>query len=248
MKKLILSILTAVLAAVIFTGSVQVKADDAKKAVSDTASAVQEPDGDFYITEITDGIFSRISGKSYKDDCPVPLKDLRYLHVCHVDAEGNTLEGELICNREIAEDLLEIFRELYEAGYPIEKIRLVDEYDADDETSMSADNTSSFNYRRISHSSKISKHGMGLAIDINPLYNPSTKAVNGEWICEPPDAWDYLDRSADFPYKIVEGDLLHTLFKEHGYRWGGDWIHQKDYQHFEVPDEKVRELYPGMGY
>jgi len=96
---------------------------------------------DFYITEITDELFERIRGKSYKDDCRVPLEDLRYLHVCHTDAEGNTLEGELICNRAIAEDLLEIFRALYEARYPIEKIHLVDEYDADDETSMTANNT-----------------------------------------------------------------------------------------------------------
>ena len=240
-------IVTLTLAAAVSARPVKMHAESGISGPEITLTDKEIKD-DFYISGISDELFERIRGKSYKDDCPVPPDDLRYLHVLHVDAEGNTLEGELICNREIAEDLLEIFRELYEAQYPIEKIRLVDEYDADDETSMTADNTSSFNYRKISHSSRISKHGLGLAIDINPLYNPSTKSVNGEWICEPPDAWAYLDRNADFPYKIVEGDLLHTLFKEHGYRWGGDWVRQKDYQHFEVPDDKVRELYPGMGY
>ena len=211
------------------------------------ADALEEKEAaqDFYISEITDDIFERIKGKSYKDDCTVPLSDLRYLHVLNMDADGETHEGELICNWAIAEDLLEIFEELYEADYPIEKIRLVDEYDAVDESSMADNNTSSFNFRYISHSSRVSKHGLGLAIDINPLYNPSTKAVDGDWICEPDNGWAYLDRDAEFPYKIDEDDLCLKLFREHGFRWGGDWVHQKDYQHFELPDDAVEELYPG---
>ncbi len=111
-------------------------------------------DKDFYAAEIDDVIFSRIKGKSYKDDCTVPLKDLRYLHVLHVGFDGETHEGELICNTSIAADLLDIFKKLYEAGYQIEKIRLVDEYNADDELSMRDNNSSCFNFRFISHTRK----------------------------------------------------------------------------------------------
>lgn len=78
-------------------------------------------------------------------------------------------------NKAIAEDVLAIFRQLYEAEYPIEKVRLVDEYDADDEASMSDNNSSAFNFRFISHTTKISKHGLGMAVDINTLYNPYVK-------------------------------------------------------------------------
>ena len=195
-------------------------------------------------SEITPEIFARIKGKSYKDNCPLPLADLRYLHVLHKDFEGNTHEGELICNTYIAYDVMDIFMKLYDAGYPIEKVRLVDEYDADDETSMRDNNSSSFNFRFISHTTKISKHGLGLAVDINTLYNPYVKEVNGKLNIEPATAGEYTDRTKSFPYKIDREDLCYKLFTEHGFEWGGNWRTVKDYQHFEVSDELVRILYP----
>ena len=198
----------------------------------------------FSVSEITPEIFARIKGKSYKDNCPLPLADLRYLHVLHKDLEGNTHEGELICSTYIAYDVMDIFMKLYDAGYPIEKVRLVDEYDADDETSMRDNNSSSFNFRFISHTTKISKHGLGLAVDINTLYNPYVKEVDGKLNIEPATAGEYTDRTKSFPYKIDTEDLCYKLFTEHGFEWGGNWRTVKDYQHFEVSDELVRILYP----
>ena len=195
---------------------------------------------DFWISEIDDALMARMKGKSYKDNCPIPVEDLRYVHVLHKDLQGNTHEGELVCNVYIAKDVLEIFRGLYEAGYPVERVRLVDDYDADDEMSMRDNNSSCFNFRFITQSTKISKHGLGLAIDINTLYNPYVK---GEHV-EPSTAKEYTDRSKNFPYKIERGDLCFRLFAEHGFEWGGDWKSLKDYQHFEVSDEKALELYP----
>lgn len=198
----------------------------------------------FFITGINDELFKRIKGKSFKDNCTVPREDLRYLHVLHKDLDGKTHEGEMIVNYHIAEDVLDILRKLYEADYPIEKIRLVDEYDADDETSMRDNNSSSFNFRFISHTTRVSKHGLGLAVDINTLYNPYTKVVDGERIIEPATAEAYLDRNADFPYKIDENDLCYKLFIEKGFEWGGSWTDRKDYQHFEIPTDKIAEWYP----
>lgn len=198
----------------------------------------------FYMTEITDEIFARIWGKSFKENCTLPREDLRYLHVLHKDLDGNEHEGEMIVNKHIAGNVLEILRRLYEADYPIEKIRLVDEYGADDEASMEDNNSSSFNFRFISHTTRVSKHGLGLAVDINTLYNPYTKTVDGKRIVEPLTGEPYLDRSADFPYKIDENDLCYRLFIEHGFEWGGAWSDRKDYQHFEIPDEKIAEWYP----
>ncbi|MFH5955220.1 M15 family peptidase, partial [Clostridium perfringens] len=66
----------------------------------------------------------------------MPLADLRYLRVLHRDFEGRTRRGELLCHRDIADDLAAIFRALYLAGYPIAQIRLVDDFDADDVRSM----------------------------------------------------------------------------------------------------------------
>ena len=187
----------------------------------------------FFISEIPDDIFEKMQGKSYKADCTLPRENLRYIHVLHVGFDNQVHEGELVVNKDIADDVLEIFKELYESGYQIEKVRLVDEYDADDEASMSDNNSSAFNFRFISHTTKISKHGMGMAVDINTLYNPYVKTVDGELSIEPANAADYVDRSKDFSHKIDHDDLCYKLFTEHGFEWGGDWTHSKDYQHFE---------------
>ncbi|MBR4195538.1 MAG: M15 family metallopeptidase [Synergistaceae bacterium] len=203
-----------------------------------------ETEDGFTISPIDPATFARMKGKSYKDNCPIPLEDLRYLRVLHKDLNGQTHEGELVCNVYIASDVLEIFRGLYEAGYPVEKVRLVDEYNADDETSMRDNNSSSFNFRFISHTTRISKHGLGLAVDINTLYNPYVKTVNGKLIIEPATAGEYTDRSKSFPYKIERGDLCYKLFTGRGFEWGGEWKTVKDYQHFEVSDEVARKLYP----
>ena len=197
------------------------------------SSACYAQDNNFYAAEIDDVIFARIKGKSYKDDCTVPLSDLRYLHVIHIGFDGEPHEGELICNASIAADLLDIFQKLYEAGYQIEKIRLVDEYNADDEASMRDNNSSCFNFRFISHTTKVSKHGLGLAVDINTLYNPYIKTVDGKTHIEPATAGEYVDRTKDFPHKIDENDLCYKLFTLHGFEWGGNWKSVKDYQHFE---------------
>ncbi|WP_297906218.1 M15 family metallopeptidase [uncultured Parabacteroides sp.] len=110
---------------------------------------------------------------------------------------------------------------------------LVDEYNADDERSMQANNSSSFNFRFIHGTSKLSTHSMGYAIDINPKYNPYVKESNGKIIYSPENAKEYIDRSANFPYKIDHNDLCFKEFKKRGFTWGGDWSHLKDYQHFE---------------
>lgn len=216
------------------------EADDSKRN-----EAGETMGDDFYITEITDEIFDRIYGKSFKEDCTLPREDLRYLHVLHKDINGIEHEGEMITNYHIAEDMLDILKELYENDYPLEKIRLVDEYGADDELSMEDNNSSSFNFRFVPRTKKISKHGLGLAVDINTLYNPYiTKSDSGLRI-EPVNAEAYADRDRDFDYKIEKGDLCYELFTSHGFEWGGEWKNSKDYQHFEIPTGKIEEWYPG---
>ena len=183
--------------------------------------------------EIPESVFVRMRGKSFKAECSTPRSDLRYLRVLHYNKEGKVLEGELVCHKLIAEDLLYIFRKLYEAKYPIERMVLVDEYDADDEASMRANNTSSFNFRRVAGGRTLSLHSRGMAIDINPRYNPYVRWRKGKRLVSPVNGTAYADRSKDFPYKIVKGDLCYRLFKERGFTWGGDWKNSIDYQQFE---------------
>lgn len=188
----------------------------------------------FSVNEISDSVFARMQGRSFPANCTVQRSDLRYLQVLHVDAEGRTHQGEMVCNKAIADDVLEIFQELYRQKYPIERMRLIDDYDADDERSMRDNNTSSFCYRVVEGSTKLSKHAQGMAVDVNTLYNPCVRKRNdGTVLVQPSTATRYTKRSRKFPYKIVEGDLLYRLFTERGFKWGGHWISLKDYQHFE---------------
>ena len=98
---------------------------------------------------------------------------------------------------------------------------------------MEDNNTSCFNYRVVSGKTTLSNHSYGLAIDINPFYNPYVRTKDGETLVSPEHAGAYADRSADFPYKIDEDDLCFQVFTNHGFTWGGNWKSVKDYQHFE---------------
>ena len=121
---------------------------------------------------VSESVFARIKGKSYKAHCPLPLTDLRYVKVLHCNAEGKPQLGELLCHKNIATDLVDIFKNLYKAHYRIERMILIDAYGADDERSMSANNTTCFNFRYVAGTQRLSNHSKGCAIDINPLYNP----------------------------------------------------------------------------
>ena len=92
-------------------------------------------DNCFVAEEISDEVFERMQGKSYKKNCTIPRSQLRYLRLLHKNNKGQILLGEMVCNVAIANDLVEIFRQLYEASYPIERMVLIDDYNADDETS-----------------------------------------------------------------------------------------------------------------
>ena len=188
----------------------------------------------FEWTEIPEHVYRRMLGKSFKEGTAVGLADLRYVRVLHYDGKGAILLGELVCNRQIAADLVEIFRALFNARYPIERMVLIDDFNADDELSMRANNTSAFCYRAVAGSQKLSAHARGMAVDINPLYNPYYRdRKNGTRQVRPATAIGYCDRSKSFPYKLVQGDLCHRLFLQHGFQWGGSWRSCKDFQHFE---------------
>ena len=188
----------------------------------------------FVATQIPNSIWQKMQGKTYVANPHIQRQDLRYIRILHWDYDEKTHEGELICNRLIADKLIAIFRELYKAHYPIQRMRLPDEYNADDELQMCDNNTSCFCYRKVSGSKNLSKHARGLAIDVNPLYNPYIRyRKDGSQIIEPANAKPYADRSKQYRYKIDKNDLCYKLFIKHGFTWGGAWRTMKDYQHFE---------------
>ena len=210
-------------------------AENDTMAINETRTTYQPG---FYYEPLNEDVKQRITGTSYPEEgCTVPYEDLNYVGLLYIDFDGNEQNGELICNQAIAQDIVEIFYELYRNEYRIERIRLIDEYDGDDTLSMLDNNTSSINYRVVDGTDNLSKHALGCAIDINPFYNPYVvfnKGANGETYISPKGSEIYADRTQDFPYKIDETDLCYKLFVEHGFTWGGNWNSCKDYQHFQI--------------
>ena len=192
-------------------------------------------EGTFTSEPIPDEVFQRMKGVSFPDSCTIARDDLRYLRLSYHDFNGQSRLGELVCHKKVADDMTEIFRELYKRGYQIDKMRLIDDYGGDDDLSCADNNTSCFNYRTVAGSSSLSKHAMGVAIDINPFYNPYVTYPGGVERISPPGSEPYAVRSSDFPHKIGPGDDAYELFKAHGFTWGGDWKSLKDYQHFQKP-------------
>ncbi len=187
-------------------------------------------------------LMDRIRNLSYQEsiNTKISFDKLSYVRVKYINFQDQEAEGELICSKLIAQDLTEIFYDLYQARYQIESVRLVDDFGGDDTASMNANNTSAFNYRLTTGTTNtISEHSWGYCIDINPLYNPYVASSDGVTVVAPAAGAPYVDRTQDFPHKIDENDLCYQLFTKHGFTWGGNWNSVKDYQHFQKNTEQI---------
>jgi len=195
-----------------------------------TTTTTTEPPATYsaVISEITPEIEARMS-TSWREGCPVGLEDLRYLELAHWDYDGSVLIGELVVAASAAEDIATAFGEMFAAEFPIARMELVDEYAADDDLSMAANNTSAFNCREVAWRPGVwSVHSLGLAIDINPLVNPYVSATR----LLPPEGAEYADRSLDTPGLIHADSVVVNALGDIGWSWGGNWSTAKDYQHF----------------
>ncbi len=140
-------------------------------------------------------------------------------NISRLEKNKNEENALLQANNEIQE----------ENNNPIEKMKLIDDYGANDEASMKDNNTSAFCYRVVANTKKLSNHSKGASIDINPLYNPY---ISGK-IISPANAKKYTDRNINEKGVIKKEDDLYNAFIKRGWTWGGEWKSKKDYQHFE---------------
>ena len=140
-----------------------------------------------------------------------------------------------------ARDVVSVFQKLYDARWPIRRMRLVDAYGGDDDRSMAADNTSAYNCRRVKGSKRWSDHAFGAAIDLNPAQNPYLTGAS----VAPPGSRRFatLDRSAGSVVPtgtITSDDVVVRAFAAIGWEWGGSWA-EPDFQHFSVSSRAAAE-------
>lgn len=175
-------------------------------------------------------ILEQMLHSTWHPDCPVAIQDLAYLELDHWGFDHRIHTGALIVNRQLATEVVEIFKILFEHHFLIERMELIENFQGNDLLSMEANNTSAFNCRDVfGEPGVFSQHSYGRAIDINPLINPF---VYGHEITPQQGAF-YANRSQPSPGKIVKNDIVYRTFAQFGWDWAGEWYDVQDYQHFE---------------
>ena len=187
------------------------------------------------ISRIGPALRSLIVGRSWHPGCPVPLSDLRHVEVSYWNFQGQVRTGPLVVNERVARDVLWVFRRLFRAHFPIQRIVLPpkwhpprpEDYWNRNPTSP----TAAFNCRPATDSTSLSHHSYGWAIDINPLQNPYVRNDGSvlRFIAKP-----YRDRSLRRKGMIHAGDVVVRSFAAIGWEWGGHWHTLKDYMHFSL--------------
>ena len=169
--------------------------------------------------------------RSWREGCPIPLGELRILTLRYWTFDDTVSTGELVVHADHADAMVRVFRDLYAARFPIASLRLVDEFDADDDASMAANNSSGFNCRRITGGSQWSEHAYGRAVDINPVQNPY---VTRSGDVSPPSGARFVERDPAAPGLITADGPAVAAFAAIGWAWGGTWSSARDYQHFSA--------------
>jgi hypothetical protein len=183
---------------------------------------------DSAIEPLSPSMQAAMMGKSWSPGCPVPLADLRAVHVSYVGFDGQTHAGIVVAHKRFAQAVADIFSDLNQARFPIHKI---DTYDAYGSKYAENDITVGFYCRKADDDpTEWSSHAYGMAIDVNPLENPFLNA-KGEWW--PESAAKYGPRDAAIG-KITTSSSAFAIFTRHGWIWGGLYTGERDYMHFNV--------------
>jgi D-alanyl-D-alanine carboxypeptidase len=187
------------------------------------------------ILRISPAIRAELIGRNWHAGCPVPLEDLRMVHVSYWNFDGEVAHGPLVLNQRVAGDVLWVFRQLFRAHFPILKIDLAAKWHpvkpSDYWNPSRKSVTASFNCRPATDSTSLSQHSYGWAIDINPLQNPYVRSDGSvlRAVAKP-----YRNRSMQREGMIHEGDVVVRSFAAIGWEWGGHWHTLKDYMHFSL--------------
>lgn len=189
------------------------------------------PDGAFRsaIEPVSDEVRARMGG-TYQEGCPVPVEDLRYVRVVFRGFDGDAHTGELVVHADEAADVVEVFRRLFEAGFPIEEMRLVTDADLAAPPTGDGNTTAAFVCRNVRGGSSFSAHASGLAIDLNPFHNPYVR----DDLVLPELASAYVDRANVRPGMLLDGEVAVRAFDAIGWTWGGRWSDPVDTMHFSA--------------
>lgn len=134
--------------------------------------------------------------KSWRPGCPVAPGQLAYLVSSFWGFDGRPHYGELVMHAALAGFVIDSLQSAYNARFPIERMELIEAFDANDDRSMEANNSSGFNCREVPDKPGIfSRHSYGAALDINPRQNPYL-VINGRSLAA--RGWNGIGEKSDF--------------------------------------------------
>mgnify|MGYP005607387807 FL=1 len=163
--------------------------------------------------------------------CPQEILDaLVLVNVNFFCFDGETHDGQIVVHQDLQQDITELFEFMLQQKFPLQEVAPIVKYDWNDEASMAANNSSAFNYRLVINTDRVSWHGYGRAIDINPKINPVVVPEEGKWGITQPANGSY---NIEEPGTLYAGHEVVEFMKARGWYWYGDWEEYKDYQHFQ---------------
>lgn len=210
--------------------------------------------------------------KNLSSECPDSiLGKQQLLRVFYFGTDNRLHQGQVVVHAALAEDVCALFEMIVRTRLPIGSVVPMsasrftrrDHSEAgkslgrwDEYLSMEANNSSSFNYRRMltptGEKKPLSLHGLGMALDINPGYNPrfadpsihvidsfTTEAAAG-YRGKLPSNSTY---DPEHPATMTSRHPIVRFLTECGWTWGGTWGEPLDYNHFQkVPDHLKDEV------
>ena len=165
---------------------------------------------------------------TWRPGCPVAATDLAWVRVAFWGFDGQRHTGELLVNRTVAEDVVQVFGVLYRTRFPQEQLGIVRSWDPDAPSTGDGNGTGAFVCRPTTGATYFSQHAYGLAIDLNPFQNPYARGD----VVLPELASSYLDRSRVRAGMITADGPVVRAFARIGWEWGGAWRSSRDYMHF----------------
>jgi hypothetical protein len=162
-------------------------------------------------------------------NAPLEIVDsLALVDVLYYSFDGLKHQGQIIVNNALEGDIYEIFGLIEKIKVPVGRVIPIVAYQGDDHSSMADNNSSSFNFRVIEGTTKLSLHSFGRAVDINPVQNP---VIYPNGFIAPQGAKYSPSNAGTFSAK----NQVVQEFIKRGWHWGGNFEQPKDYHHFEKP-------------
>ena len=170
----------------------------------------------------------------------VPQEIIDKIALINIDYRGfndQIYPGQIIIHKDLVHSIRKIFKRiLLETKFPLTSLFPISMFNENSPSKVN--NSGAFEWRFVFNSDEISDHSFGAAIDLNPLIN-SWKEVHSIKFHKDPRV---RKNSVKFCYDSKRRGTLRAnsdvvkIFKEEGWKWGGDWENSKDWMHFYRPE------------